>query len=108
MGGTVDPRVVEALKKAKILRRVSALQTQVYSLSRKGQGKPCLVALAELKRLAPATARRFLYYRAICTMHAGDCARGKRLLRLHLKSVPHLTAANVARQLETESARRCP
>ncbi len=108
MRGTVDPRVVEGRKKAKILMRISTLQTQVFAFSQKGQGKRCLAAVAELNRLAPATARRFLYYRAICTMHAGDCAQGKRLLRLYLKSVPHLTAANIARQLQSESARRCP
>ncbi len=108
MRGTVDPRVVEGRKKAKILMRISTLQTQVIAYSQKGQGKRCLAALAELKRLASAAARRYLYYRAVCTMHVGDCARGKRLLRLHLKSVPHLTAANIARQLQSESARRCP
>jgi len=101
-------RIAAALKKAKALQRVASLQTQIFRLSRSGQGKRCLAALAELQKLAPAAAMRLRYYRATCTMLAGHCDRGKRLLRKYLSTLPNLTPANIDASVRSEAARRCP
>jgi len=101
-------RIAAARKLAAAAQRAAQLQTQVIQLSGQGQGQRCLKALAELKRLAPASHKRLRYYEAVCTMLVGRCTQGKRLLRAYLQTVPSQTSATIAASVTSEAARRCP
>ena len=104
----VDPRVTAALKMAKAAQRVGTLRLRIIKLEKQGRGRGCLEALAEMKMLDPAGAKRLLYYQATCTMLSGRCAAGKRLLRRYLKGLPNLAPANIDASIKAEASRRCP
>ena len=95
-------------KRAAKAQRSTQLYLQVLKLERTGKAKRCLAALAELKRLAPSTYKRLRYYAATCSMLAGRCQQGKRLLRAHLQTVPHQTPAGITASVKATAARKCP
>lgn len=108
-GVQVRPAVLQKVHQKHLLwKQAFHLKMEIHRLEKSGQGKRCLSAFKKLGKLNPGMAKLEAYNFALCTLRAGNCAQGKKLLRRYLKRLPHQIQSNIDYQVIRQASLKCP